>query len=101
MSVDQKVQTANLIMKIGHFPSEHRRLLWILSCGAEQSRKSNPGYYWINAHNNTMNDSLDGFNSEDIVRPLLESYKYMPDPYSEQIQLDLKRTFTDDEDFMN
>jgi len=28
--------------------------------------------------------------------PLLDSYPYMPDPYRDQIELDLKRTFTDD-----
>lgn len=48
-----------------------------------------------------MNDSFDVHRNQITARPLLESYKKMPDPYSEQIQLDLMRTFTDDEEFMN
>ena len=39
------------------------------------------------------------FNSDGIIRPLLDSYSKMPDPYTEQINLDLKRTFTDDKEF--
>lgn len=31
-----------------------------------------------------------------LCKPLLDSYSDMPDPYKEQIKLDLKRTFTDD-----
>lgn len=34
-----------------------------------------------------------------VKRPLLNSYEDMPDPFKEQIQLDLKRTFTDDDRF--
>jgi len=34
------------------------------------------------------------------IRPLLDSYPDMPSPYRDQIKLDLKRTFTDDKEFM-
>lgn len=32
-------------------------------------------------------------------RPILSAYSDMPDPYQEQIDLDLRRTFTDEEGF--
>ena len=35
-----------------------------------------------------------------IKMPILDSYGKMPEPYKDQIELDIKRTFVDEKDFI-
>ena len=86
MSTDDRQRMIKIIRRLGYYPKEERRRLWIYSTAAEQMKRNNPDVYRINSHR--------------VIRPILESYQKMPDPYREQISLDLKRTFTDDREFV-
>jgi len=117
----------NLIKKNGSLPRELRKDLWILATGAEQAKRNNPRYFMTN-HSPSTNDEdsvespfgkLANDNKMELVGDsvsehsddhaskcgqsyhILDCYPEMPDPYTEQIELDLKRTFTEDENFTN
>ena len=104
LSEEEKVNLANLIRKRGKFPAKYRKKLWLLASGGKRAMNNNPGYYFAESDDDCLDVNLpehvdsewDHCVSSPISRPLLESYSDMPDPYKDQILLDLNRTFTDD-----
>jgi hypothetical protein len=75
-SIKERQILCNLLTK--PFPSEHRKNYWLIATGAKEDIKNNPNYY---------NHILTNFPKE------------IPDLYENQINLDLNRTFPEDEFF--
>ena len=75
-SIKERQILCNLLTK--PFPSEHRKNYWLIATGAKEDIKNNPNYY---------NNILNNFPKE------------IPDLYENQINLDLNRTFPEDEFF--
>lgn len=98
LTLHEKNRISYWIRRNGGLPREMRPQLWLLASGAERAKRNNPDYYLVRKG---PPDGSSRFGAEEIVitRPILDSYTDMPDPYKEQIELDLRRTFTDDEEF--
>ncbi len=73
-SIKERQILCNLLTK--PFPSQHRKNYWLIASGAKEDIKNNPNYY---------NNILNNFPKE------------IPDLYENQINLDLNRTFPEDE----